>query len=148
MRASAHGILVIFLVVGLFTAVPPVAAGEEKSEGVVTGTVAFEAGEVVPDIEHRFIKIRSLAIEIGEPNKKAKQKIKMTMRVDNFGRWDHNVIITADLLDAEEKIVATKTAKDDIDDNDSEKFKLKIVMPQSDVARVENVRLSLSHLKD
>jgi hypothetical protein len=149
MRASVYGSLVFLLLAGCLTTGPGATAGEEKSEGVVTGTVAFEAGETVPDMEHRFIKIRSLAIDIGEPSgKKLKQKIAMKMRVDNFGEKDHKVIITTYLLDADDKIVAAKTVKDDIDDNDSEKFRVKLALPQTEVARVENVRLEVSYLKD
>ena len=77
-----------------------------------------------------------------------KQKIKLKMKVENFGEKDHKVIVTTTLRDSDGKIVASRTIKDDIDDNDSEVFNAKFSLPKNDVARIETVVLEVSYLKD
>jgi hypothetical protein len=149
MRASILVAFVALFVLGALAAAPQATAGEERSTDVVSTTVAFEAGETIPDFDHRFLKIRKLTIEIGEPNeKKLMQKIKIWLRIDNFGEHDHRVIINAILLDADGKIVASKVAKNDIDDNDSEDFSIKYKLQDTEVDKIKEVRLDISHLKD
>jgi hypothetical protein len=149
MRASIYVAVVALFVFGVLAAAPQATAGEERSTDVVSATVAFEAGETIPDFDHRFLKIRKLNITIGEPTeKKMKQQIKLKMRIDNFGEHDHRVIINAILLDADGKIIASKVAKNDIDDNDSEDFSIKYKLQDTDVEKIEEVRLDISHLKD
>lgn len=149
MRPGVRGFLIVLMAVGLLQAGLRVTAGAEPTEGVVSGTVPFEAGETVPGITHRVIKIRSLEIEIGEVSGwKARRKIDMRMRVDNFGEKDYEVIVDTSLLDADGKIVSARTVKGDIDKNDSRIFGLKFMVAERDVTRIKDVRLELSFLRD
>ena len=58
------------------------------------------------------------------------------------------VVITATLRDKDDKIVAIKTVRDDIDDNDSEVFNAKFGLTVDEVARIATVQLEVSYLKD
>ena len=141
--------LALLLVVGVVSLAPHAMAAKERSNEVASTTVPFEAGQSVPDLEHNIIKFRSLDIFIGEPDaEKNKQKVKLKMKIENFGEHDHKVIVTTTLRDKDDRIVAIKTVKDDIDDNDSEVFNAKFGLSVDDVARIETVSLEVSYLKD
>lgn len=143
------GSLVILLALGVIVSASIAMAAKERSNEVVSAIVPFEAGRVVPDLKHNIIKFRFLDIILGEPNaEKDKQKVRLKMKVENFGNHDHKVVITATLRDKDDKIVAIKTVKDDIDDNDSEVFNAKFGLSLDGVARVETVLLEVSYLKD
>ena len=143
------GSLVILLALGVIVSASIAMAAKERSNEVASAIVPFEAGRVVPDLEHNIIKFRSVDILILDPDvEKDRQKVKFKMRVENFGEHDHKVIITTTLRDVDDKIVANKTVKDDIDDNDSELIKAKFALSIADVERVESVLFELSYLKD
>ena len=143
------GWLVILLALGVIVSASIAMAAKERSNEVASTTVPFEAGRVVPDLEHNIIKFRFLDIILGEPNaEKDKQKVRLKMKVENFGNHDHKVVITTTLRDKDDKIVAIKTVRDDIDDNDSEVFNAKFGLSLDEVARIETVLLEVSYLKD
>ena len=149
MRKAVLGSLAVILILGIVASPSDSMAAKERSGEVVSTTLPFEAGEVVPDFEHNIIKFRFVDITIGEPDpQKDKQKIKLKMKVENFGENDHKVIVTVTLRDKDDKIVAARTVKDDIDDNDSETFGAKFTLATGDVERIENVMLEVSYLKD
>jgi len=149
MRKSTRRTLVLLLIMGALVFAPHAMAAKERSNEVASTTVPFEGGQVVPDLQHNIIKFRTLDIVIGEPNaEKDKQKVKLKMKVENFGNHDHKVIITTTLRDKDDKIVAIKTVRDDIDDNDSEVFSAKFGLTVDEVARIATVQLEVSYLKD
>ena len=149
MRNRSRRSLVLLLTMGALVFAPHAMAAKERSNEVASTTVEFGAGQVVPDLEHNIIKFRSLDIIVGEPNaEKDKQKVKLKMKVENFGNHDHKVIITTTLRDKDDKIVAIKTVRDDIDDNDSEVFNAKFGLTVDEVARIATVQLEVSYLKD
>ena len=149
MRKGLREPLALVLILGVVVSAPLTMAAKERSDAVVSTSVPFKAGQVVPDLEHNIIKFRFLDISIGEVDPtKDKQKIKLKMKVENFGEKDHKVIVTTTLRDSDDRIVASRTIKDDIDDNDSEVFNAKFSLPKNDVARIETVVLEVSYLKD
>jgi hypothetical protein len=148
MRSTTRRSLVLLWIASALLLAPEAMAAKERSNEVASTSVAFEAGQVIPNLEHNIIKFRFLDIVIGEPNaKKDKQKVKLKMKVQNFGNHDHRVIITATLRDKDDKIVAIKTVKDHIGDNGSETFQAKYTLSPDEVGGVETVLLEVSYLK-
>jgi len=148
-RKCTRRTLAVLLIIGVVGFAPHAMAAKERSNEIASASVAFEDGQVVPDLEHNIIKFRSLEIMIGDPDaKKNKQTVKLKMKIENFGEHDHKVIVTTTLRDKNDKIVAIKTVKNDIDDNDSEVFNAKFGLSPDDVARIETVVLEVSYLKD
>lgn len=149
MRKCTRRALVLLLIMGVVVFAPHAMAAKERSNEVVSASVPFEAGESVPDLKHNIIKFRSLDIILGEPNaEKDKQKVRLKMKVENFGNHDHKVVITTTLRDKDDRIVAIKTVKNDIDDNESEVFNAKFGLSLDQVASIETVLLEVSYLKD
>ena len=143
------GLIVVLVLVGGLCSAPPSLGASEKSGEVASTAVPFKAGEVIPDFQHNILKIEALKIEIGDVDPKSgKQKIELHSRIQNFGEKDHKVIVTFSLRDKDDKIIAGRTVKDDIDDNDREDFDSKFTLAQNDVAKVQTVHLELSYLKD
>ena len=148
MRSTTRRSLVLLCIASALVFAPQAMAAKERSNEVASTSVAFEAGQVIPDLKHNIIKFRSIDIVIGEPNaKKGKQKVQMKMKVQNFGNKDHRVIITATLRDKDDKIVAIKTVKDHINDNKSETFNAKYTLSPDEVSSVATVLLEVSYLK-
>ena len=86
MSNSTRRTLVLLLIMGAVVFASHAMAAKERSNEVVSAIVPFEAGQVVPDLEHNIIKFRSLDIILGDPDaEKNKQKVKLKMKVENFG---------------------------------------------------------------
>ena len=143
------GLIVVLVLAGGLCPAPPSLAAAEKSGEVAETVVPFAAGEVVPEFAHNILKIESLTIQVGEVQPKSgKQKIDLAARIQNFGEKDHKVIVTFTLRDKDDKIIAGRTVKNDIDDNDRETFSSKFTLAGAAVERVEKVQLELSYLPD
>jgi len=129
----------------ILLAVPTASQAAAKHVGFqAETTVAFEAGEIQPELPAPPFFFRYMRTTIGEPSKSGKQSVAIRFKAENTTNKDYIALVTVKLLDENGETVAWKNARQKIDDQEAESFGAKFRLAASDVARIVSCKVEVT----
>lgn len=144
-RGQVRSLFLFAVLVAVLVALPTLSRAAAKHVGFqAETTVAFEAGEIQPDLPAPPFFFRYMRTTIGEPNKKGQQKIKIRFKAENTTNKDYVALATVTLLDEAGETVAWKNARQKVDDQEVEAFTAKFKLARSEVARIVNCKVEVT----
>jgi len=144
-RGQARSLFLLIILIAVLMAWPSSSRAAAKHVGFqAETTVAFEAGEIQPDLPAPPFFFRYMRTTIGEPNKKGQQRIKIRFKAENTTNRDYIALVTVKLLDEAGETVAWKNARQKIDDQEAESFGARFKLASSEVERIVNCRVEVT----
>jgi len=144
-REGVRPLLFLAALLVVLVALPTLPRAAAKHVGFqAETTVAFEAGEIQPDLPAPPFFFRYMRTKIGEPGKSGKQAIKIRFKAENTTNRDYIALVTVKLLDENGETVAWKNTRQKIDDQEAESFGAKFRLAASDVERIVNCRVEVT----
>jgi hypothetical protein len=144
-RDRVRPLLFLVALFVILLALPTVPRAAAKHVGFqAETTVAFEAGEIQPELPAPPFFFRYMRTKIGERNKSGEQSIRIRFKAENTTNRDYIALVTVKLLDENGETVAWKNARQKIDDQEAESFGARFKLPASDVARIVSCKVEVT----
>jgi hypothetical protein len=144
-RGQVRSLVLFTVLIAVLVALPTSSRAAAKHVGFqAETTVAFEEGEIQPDLPAPPFFFRYMRTTVGEPNGKGMQSVKIRFKAENTTNKDYVALVTVTLLDEAGKTVAWKNARQKVDDQEAESFGAKFKLPSTDVARIVNCKVAVT----
>ena len=144
-RGQVRSLCILAVLVAALLAMPTPSRAAAKHVGhQADAVVAFEAGEIQPELPAPPFFFRYMRTTIGEPNKKGQQRIKIRFKAENTTNRDYIALVTVKLLDEAGETVAWKNARQKIDDQEAESFGARFKLASSEVERIVNCKVEVT----
>jgi hypothetical protein len=143
--AQVRSLCFLAVLIAVLVALPTSSRAAAKHVGKqAETTVAFQAGEIQPDLPAPPFFFRYMRTTIDEPGKNGQQRIKIRFKAENTTNRDYIALVTVTLLDEAGETVAWKNTREKVDDQEAEAFSAKFKLPSSEVDRITHCKVEVT----